>query len=65
MRNPHIAIMRASARGKGVHLTADEVCALTEDDAIVARAAHWLTAAERQSFENWATINAHRIERGE
>ncbi len=34
MRQPHIAIMRAAARGVGIHLSPDEVVYLAREDGI-------------------------------
>jgi len=39
MRNPHVAIVEAAKKGKGLRLTADEVWDLYQDSAIVIRAA--------------------------
>lgn len=36
LRNPWVAIMRAAERGNGLHLSADEVYALSRDSAIEA-----------------------------
>lgn len=39
-RNPHVAILWAAARGKGLHLSKDDVWTLRWDDAIETHATH-------------------------
>ncbi len=48
MRDVYIAIMVAMSKGKGLHLTADEVIELSCDDAISQRA---LNSLETEEFQ--------------
>lgn len=52
MRDVYIAIMRAAARGQGLHLTADEVFGLSLDDAVETRASNTLERGE------WEKVHA-------
>jgi hypothetical protein len=53
-RDVYIAIMRAAARGCGVHLTPDECFALSLDDAIATRAGNGLEEHELVDEFEWA-----------
>jgi hypothetical protein len=58
-RNPWIAIMVAAANGRGLHLSADEVFALSMDGAIAACATNDIDRAggEPPQFD-WAAVDA-------
>lgn len=56
-RDVYIAIMRAAARGTGLHLTPDECFALSLDDAIATRAGNGLSADELVDGFDWAKCN--------
>lgn len=60
-RDGHIAIMVAAAKGRGVHLSADEVARLAMDDAIETAAINGLDEID---WPNYATSNCpnwHKI----
>lgn len=66
-RDIYIAIMVAAAKDKGLHLTADECFALSNDDAVAARAANGLDHADWPTHADpkgppisWATIDPNR-----
>lgn len=63
-RDVYIAIMVAAAKGQGLRLTADEVRALSDDDAIGTRAINMLDETDpqlREGFElGWAKVNPKR-----
>lgn len=69
-RDIYIAIMVAAAKGQGVHLSADEVFDLSNDDAIATRASNGLDAGdwpEHKTHDSpgWAGINPRRARRGD
>lgn len=60
-RDPWIRIMVAAAHGKGLHLTADEVFALSLDDAIATCAINGLEDGEAFGGEwDWESIDPMR-----
>jgi hypothetical protein len=65
-RDAHIAIMVAAARGVGLRLSADEVWALSQDEAIVAAATNgldeidWPGHADAKSYVRWEKIKRYR-----
>ncbi len=46
-RSPYVAVMAAAERGRGLHLTADEVLHLSRDDAIASVAEYDYEGVER------------------
>lgn len=66
----YIAIMVAAARGKGLHLTADEVDELSADEAIETRAANGLDEKDWPKHNqfagpDWARINPNKRRTGD
>lgn len=63
-RDPYVAIMVASARGVGLHLTPEECDSLSLDDAIATRAANSLDEDDFRriegEFDGWASIDPKR-----
>jgi len=60
-RDVYIAIMVAEAKGKGLHLTFEELQALTLDDAIATRASNALNTEDwgRMTEKGWAWVNPY------
>jgi hypothetical protein len=66
----YIAIMVAAARGRGLHLSADEVAELAADDAIEARAANGLDEQDWPKHNEfaapkWASIDPNKRRGGD
>ncbi|MGR9386396.1 hypothetical protein [Rhizobium leguminosarum] len=66
IRDVYMAIMHAAANGRGLHLTADEVCDLALDDAIETRAGNALNETEHAGMtykrvEFWRTKKPYPV----
>jgi hypothetical protein len=60
-RDVYIAILVASANGRGLTLTPQECDALTLDDAIQTRATNALTEAEwNEARQSWSNIDPYK-----